>query len=126
MPGANGARATVCGALPMPFDCTMSCVDVLGASAAGTSTFNCVSLLNRIWPGMPSNDTLRLGPEKRAPMSVAIDPGASAPLLNVAAFNTLVTVGAGIAGGGAVEIVKVIATSREPARGPASIVRMAL
>src|SRR5579883_930683 len=122
MPGANGERATCWEALVIPFTCTLTCADFLDASASGTSRLICASLLNRIVASAPSNVTLRFDPEKREPMIVASDPGASGPLVSVAAFSALVTVGDGVA---AAVIFSVTGICREPAIGPASMVSVA-
>src|ERR1700704_2912309 len=126
MPGAKGVSETVWDTLATSLTCTTSCVDVLDCSAAGTSTLIWLSLLNRICPGSPSNVTDKLAPENLLPMRVAIDPGASAPGAKVAAFTMPATVGVGTGGGSAAVITKLIGTSRVPARGPSSIVRIAL
>src|SRR5579863_9043116 len=89
IPGAKGARLTVKGALGTPLTLTTTCADVFVPKPEGTIRLICVSLLKSTWLRRPLNVTDRLGPENSAPASVAMDPGTSGTLANVAAFTAL-------------------------------------
>src|SRR5258706_384636 len=125
MAGANGARLMPWGALGRPSTVTTNLADVRSPSSMGIITFNCVSLAKRTFAVMPSKVTLTFAPVNFVPKIVAIDPGATNPGAKLAPFTMVVTAGDGT-GGGAAVTVSVMATTREPAIGPASTVSVAL
>src|SRR5947209_20345440 len=115
MAGATGASVTVRAVLDWPSTVTTACADVLPASSDGTCRLSCVALVYRILPDTPSKVTPTADPMNPTPMTVANDPGTSAPVWSVAAFRMEVTDGPPTVGPGPLVTVNVTGRVRLPA-----------
>src|ERR1700722_11507501 len=122
IPGANGARLTVSGALAVPSIVATTCADVAAPKPAGTTRLIWVALLKSTCAGRPLKVTDTVWPASCEPPSVAMDPGVSGPAANVAAFTALWMEGGWTVGAA---MTNEIATLRVPANGPAFTVSVA-